>query len=271
MGVPLNTITIDFPAPPVEAIMPALAQSVALYLSLTILAVVSVMAVRMSARQKTLLPVLLLISGSCTIVLEPIIAHLGHAFHPEIGSIALFKTNNVTVPVYLAILHPCYFGSFYIVLFSRIVNDNFTGSYLWKAYFITCVLNYLIEILPVSSGLWVYYDPQALWLWKGGMPLWWTFVNAGCLFVPVALIHFLYPILKGWKQLLVIVLSPLGIGMGWFGAAFPANSVYNSSASQKPFLVELSGLASVGLAILVTFICIQVLTGRRIATSEAGS
>lgn len=73
--------------------MPAAAQDIALWLCVTILAVFVVIAVRMSAKHKTLLPVLFLIAGFCTIVLEPIACHLGHAFHPEIGRFTLFKNN----------------------------------------------------------------------------------------------------------------------------------------------------------------------------------
>ncbi len=45
----------------------------------------------------------------------------------------------------------------------RIRNGGFTREFVWKSYFFTCVLAYLIEIVPVYIGLWVYYEPQALW------------------------------------------------------------------------------------------------------------
>lgn len=262
----MNTININFPAPPVDAVMPVAAQDIALWLSAAILAVFVVIAVRMSAKQKTLLPPLFLIAGYCTVVLEPIVCHLGHAFHPQIGQFTLFKTNNVAVPVYIAIIYSFYFGGVYMALFSRIVNDSFTSAYVWKAYLIICAMAYLIEVVPVSVGLWIYYDPQTLWLWKGGAPLFWAFANPACIVVPLALIKFLYPILKGWKQLLVLVLSPMGAVMGHLGVGFPFYSIANSSASANPLLVQLSGLLSLGLALLVVYICIKIMTCTRLAS-----
>lgn len=261
----MNTIKVNFPVPPVDAVMPAAAQDMMLWSGAILAVICFAIALRMSVKYKTLLPVLFPIAGFCTVVMEPLADVMVHCYHPPVGQITLYMTSNVALPVHTGLIYISYFGAVYLALFSRIVNDSFTSAYLWKAYFVICVLAYLFEIYPVSVGLWLYYEPQALWPGKVSLPLWCVFVNATCVFTSLALIKFLYPLLKGWKQLLVIALSPLGAVMGHLGPDFPISSIYNSSASANPLLVQLSGLLSVALALLLAYICIKIMTCARIA------
>jgi hypothetical protein len=247
----------DYPQAPFDAVMPAAAQEIVLWIAIVALGIFSVIAVLQSIKHRTALPVLFLVAGFVTILLETLVTHMGHAIHPEIGQINLFKAADRAIPWHIALIYSFYFGGVYMFMFSRIREGTFTREFVWKSFLFTCCLAYAIEIVPVHIGLWVYYDPQALWLWKGGMPLFWTFVNAGCIYMGLTLIKLFYPILKGWKQLLVIPLSAMGAQMGHFGAGFPFYNAANSAAS--PMIVELSGLASVGLALLIMVFCSRML------------
>ena len=247
----------DYPQAPFDAVMPAAAQEIVLWIAIVALGGFFIISLIQAARTKSMLPPLFLVAGFVTILLETLVTHMGHAIHPEIGQITIFKAADRAIPWHIVLIYSFYFGAVYMFMFERIRSGGFTRAFVWKSYFFTCTLAYCIEIVPVQIGLWVYYDHQALWLWKGGMPLFWTFVNAGCIYMALTLIKLFYPILKGWKALLVIPLSAMGAQMGHFGAGFPYYNAVNSAA--PIWLIELSGLASVGLALLIAFMCSRLL------------
>ena len=253
----MNAASSDYPSAPIDAVMPAATQQVTLWIAIVALTCFVLYAAWKSAQQKSALPLLYFIAGFCTILLEPLVTHMGHAVHPEIGQISLFKTADRAIPWHIALIYSFYFGAVYLFLMPRLIKPDVSSGFIWKAYFTICALAYVIEIVPVHLGLWVYYDKQALWLWKGGMPLFWTFVNAACIFFPMALMKLMYASLTGIKQLLVIPLSVMGANMAHFGAGVPFYNATNSDASSA--LVELSGLTSVALALLIVHICVCII------------
>jgi len=256
----MYTIETNYPGPPVDAVLPAGPHEVILWITLAVLAACLLIALKVSLREKTALPVLFLLAGFCTIPLESLVCHLGHAWHPVIGQNTLYTSYGVSVPVYIALIYSFYFGGAYLAMYSRLQGKQpFTAAWVWKAYFVTCALAYLIEVVPLQLGMWIYYDKQALWLWHGGMPLFWTFVNAACIFGGLTLIRFFMPVLRGWKQILVVLLSPVGVIMVHLGTGFPFYMATNSDASQS--MVELGGAVSVALALLMVAACTRVLTG----------
>ncbi len=259
--------SVIIPAP-VGAVMPAAAQEIVLWIAIVALGAFLLLGLQQSIKHRSALPLLFFVAGFVTILLEPMCTNFGHAIHPEIGQISLFKTFDRAIPWHIATIYSFYFGGVYLFMFRRIRENGFTRDFVWKSYLSICALAYAIEIVPVHIGLWVYYPPQALWVWSGGMPLFWTFVNAACIFMGLTLIKVFYPLMQGWKQLLVIPLSAMGAIMGHFGAGFPYYHAANSAAS--PMLVELSGLASVGLAFLIVFLCTRLLSGNT-ATLMAAS
>ena len=261
--------TVDYPLAPFDAVMPAMAQNVLLTLVVIALAAYSVYALVLAKKYNSALPLFLLVGGFAACLMEPVITHLGHVIHPEIGQISLFKTNNRAIPLHIALIYPVYFCTAFFAMYSRIHKQSFDAGYVWKSYFITCVLAYLLEIIPVSIGLWVYYDNQGLWIWRGGMPLFWTFVNACCVLVSVTLVKICYPLLQGWKAALVIILVPAGGFMGHFGAGFFIYNVVNSGSPQ--WLVEVCALLSVFTALVIVALCARLLSNDTRAIAHAAA
>jgi hypothetical protein len=250
----------DYATAPYETAMPAATQHAVLWIAALVLAGFVLIAAWKCLQQKTALPLLYLVAGFCTILMEPLVTHMGHALHPFVGQIMLFKTADREIPWHAALIYSFYFGGVYLFLMPKLLHPNVTSRFVWKSYFVICILAYLLEVVPVQLGLWVYYDRQALWFWRGGMPLWWVFVNAACIFWPMALMKIMRPCLVGAGQLLVIPLSVMGANMAHFGAGVTFYNAANSAASD--WLVELSGVASVGLALLIVYICTRIFTIR---------
>jgi hypothetical protein len=253
----------NYPQAPFDAVMPATAQTATLWIAVTVLALCGLIAIWQSVKKRSMLPVLYLVGGFVAILLEPLVTHFGHAIHPPVGQISLFTTADRAIPWHIALIYAFYFGGVFMFMNDRIRRGAFTQAYVWKSYFFVCGLAYLIEIVPVHIGLWVYYPPQALWVWKGGMPLFWTFVNAACIFMPLTLIKLAYPLLHGARQILVVPLIAMGAQMGHFGCGFVLYNVANSAA--PAWLVEVAGLLSVAMAFGLVFLCARLLSGDTVA------
>lgn len=243
----------DYPLAPFDAVMPAQAQSIMLGLVVAALIVTVLVGMRLALTHRSWLPICMIVGGFLCAFMEPLITNLGHVIHPEIGQLVAFKTADRAIPLHIVLIYPVYFCAAFFPMYSRITGQGFTRAYVWRAYLITCALAYLLEIVPVSIGLWVYYDQQALWVWESGMPLFWTFVNACCVLVPVTLLKVFGPVLHGPRVLLAIPLIPAGGFMGHFGAGFLYYNIVNSPAA--PWLVNLAGLASVLIAFLLVWLC----------------
>jgi hypothetical protein len=237
--------------------MPTEAQNVTLTIAVAFLIGFLLYASFRSVKEKSALPLLYFVAGFCTILLEPLVTHMGHAVHPEIGQLTLFKSADRAIPWHIATIYSFYFGAVYLFVLPHLLKPGVTSSFVWKTYFCICAFAYLIEIVPMHYGLWIYYDNQALWLWKGGMPLFWTFVNSASILFPMALMKLMQSSITGVKQLLVIPLSVMGANMAHFGAGVLFYNATNSGASD--LIVELSGLGSVALAFLLVHICILII------------
>lgn len=255
--------TSNYPQAPYDAVMPAAAQEIVLWIAAIALGAFVLIALAMCVKHRSALPLLFLVAGFCAILLEPMVTHVGHAIHPEIGQIQLFKTLDRAIPWHIATIYAFYFGGVFMFMFSRIREGRFTREFVWKSYFFTCALAYLIEIVPLQIGLWIYYEPQALWVWKGGMPLFWTFVNAGCIYMALTMIKLFYPVLRGWKEVFVVPVAGMGVIMGHFGAGYPYYNAANSAAPQ--WVVEAAGFGSVAMALTIVWFCSRLLAANTLA------
>ena len=238
--------------------MPALAQTIALYVGSVAVAALFIIACRQWRRYGSIVPVLFLIGGFCTVALEPLVGVLGHGFHPVLGQVPLFTTLGRTIPLHIGLIYTFYYGSMYIFLYPTLRAGALSQTFTWGLFWATAAAAFVFEIVPMQAGLWVYFDPQALWLWRGGMPVFWVVANAVSLIVPLTLIKAFLPECTGWRQWLVVPLSPMGAIMGHVGSGFPFYIAANSDV--PPWVVEAGGVASFGLALVVVSACARLLS-----------
>ncbi|MDB5972344.1 MAG: hypothetical protein JWQ90_4794 [Hydrocarboniphaga sp.] len=261
-----NQLTVNFPVPP-DAAIPEGLQTIFLYLTIAATAGVLVWALLMARNHRSAVPVLMVAAGFAAVPLETIVTFLGHAIHPAPGQIMMFNAVDRAIPWHIALGYAAGFGMFYLSCYPKMIADSFTNAFIWKACAITAVCYSIGEAYPVSHGLWVYYDYQPLRWWSGTAPLTWNVLNTICMLMGATLMHVTLPYLKGLKQLLIVVLGPVGALMGHMGAGFP---MYNAMNTDWPhWVIELSGVASVLIAILLIWICTILLT-RRVAAGSAG-
>jgi hypothetical protein len=253
-------MTAGIPVAP-ELVIPAMLQSVFLWITIVLAVVVTAVAARMSVKRTTVVPLLMVFGGLAAILMEPVVTLLGHAVHPRTGQIVMFETVGRAIPWHIGLGYMAGFGIFYLILYSKFVAGTLTVGTIWKTVLITALCYYLGEAIPVEKGLWAYYEYQPLWVWKGTAPPTWSILNATSMLTSATLMFVAIPHLKGLAQLLLVPLAIAGAYMGHMGAGFP---MYNAMNAEVPsWVIELSGVATVGMALLIVWICSLVLTSLR--------
>lgn len=251
-----NQLTVDFPVPP-ELVIPATLQNVFLSITIVLAAAVTCVAAVMSVKRRSAVPLLMVVGALAAILMEPVVTFLGHAVHPKAGQIIMFETVNRAIPWHIGLGYMAGFGIFYLILYSKFVAGTLTAGTIWKTTLVTALCYFLGEAIPVQQGLWAYYEYQPLWLWKGTAPPTWNILNATCMLTSTTLMFIALPHLKGIAQLLLVPLAVAGAYMGHMGAGFPMYNAMN--ASLPSWAIELSGIASVGMALVIVWICSLVL------------
>jgi len=229
--------------------MPEPLQLVFVYVTAALTGFFVIYAAVLSARHKSVIPLLLILAGFCAIPMESIVTYLGHAEHPQIGNIMLFRAVDRSIPWHIALGYTVAFGLLNILVWRKLENGTISPRYIYTSCIITVLCYQLGEIAGVSTGLWVYFPPQPVWLLHFTAPLPWSFLNAASMIMSTALIMFLLPHLLGSKRLLIPVLGPVGALMGHMGAGWP---MYNLTNSDAPgWVMQLSGVAAIALSVLV--------------------
>lgn len=257
-----HQLTVDYPVAP-DLTIPGQLQTVFLGLTVVAAVVVMIFAVRVAVRERSAAPVLMVIGGLAAILMEPVVTFLGHAVHPRDGQIAMFETVSRRIPWHIGLGYMAGFGIFYLVLYSRFVAGTLTAAAVWKVTLITALCYFIGEAYPVQHGLWAYYDHQPLWIWRGTEPPIWGILNSTSMLMSTTLMLVALPHLRGVGQLWLIPLAVAGAYMGHMGAGFPMYNVMNSAA--PGWAIELSGVASVIMAMVVNWICSVLLTRNAVA------
>jgi hypothetical protein len=245
------------PSTPIIEINESL-QIIVLWITVVLSVVITGVSIGFSIRYKSAVPLLMVLGGLAAILMEPVVTLLGHAVHPQLGQIQMFESVDRPIPWHIALGYMAGFGIFYLILFAKQAAGTLTAASIWKIFWVTAACYYLGEAYPVEHGLWGYFDYQPLWVWKGTAPPTWSVLNATCMLTSATLILKMVPYLKGIFQLLLIPLAIAGAFMGHMGAGFPMYSAMNSAAPH--WLMEASGFATIGMALLLVWICTLLLS-----------
>jgi hypothetical protein len=240
--------------------MPQTLQRVFLWITVGLAAGVALAGLRVSIRHKSVAPLLMVAGGLAAILMEPVVTYLGHAIHPAVGQIRMFESVGRAIPWHIALGYMGGFGIFYLIFYTKYQSGTLTVRSVWKITLITALCYYVGEAYPIEHGLWAYYEPQPLWIWKGTAPPTWSILNATCMLTSTALMLVALPHLKGVALLLLVPLAVSGAYMGHLGAGFP---MYNAMNADVPgWLLQLSGAASIAMALMLVWIVSFVLVRR---------
>lgn len=204
----------------------------------------------LSWRKRSWLPLLFLVGGGCSVMLEPIADVLGNVIHAPRGQWMAFAAEGHPVPWHIVVGYVWYYGTLNVLLFDRFRDGTMTPALWWKTALWSSVAVTAVEQIPIYFGLWVYYGVHPIYL--GLMPLSMAAANAASVMVASMLIYRLMPLLNGWRQLLVPLMVPCFVVGAHTGASVPSYITLGQDTAAAPFWLLLAGtvlttLYSIGL------------------------
>lgn len=245
----------DYTQPPISQ-MPKTGETI--YLWCTIVAAVAFIgyAIYLAVTRRSVFPLLLPIAGVITVLLEGPADVMTNAVHAQEGQNNAFSVDGAPIPWGVVLTYATYSAALPLLLFDRMRAQSLTPKFWWKTYAWSLVAVAAVEQIPVHFGLWQYYGYQPFKI--GEMPLSLIVANAACVVVPVVFLYKLYPVLTGWRQLLVLGIVPAGTVMGWFGASTVMMNALGTDTESNHVLVQIASLLTVGLSLLVTWMAVTI-------------
>jgi hypothetical protein len=217
---------------------------------------VSLYALYLAVTRRTAFPLLICAGAFLTVLLEAPADVLGNAVHSQLGQRNAFTVKGAPVPWGVVLTYGFYAATLPVVLFDRIKGQTLTPRFWWNIYAASLLAVCAVEQIPVHLGLWHYYGYQPFKIWE--MPVSMVFANAACVLVPALLVYKLYPILTGWRQLLVVGLVPAGTMAGWAAASLAIINALGTDTQANRGIVQIAAIATIGLSLLVSWAAITI-------------
>jgi hypothetical protein len=215
----------------------------------------------MAYSRRTWLPVLFLIAGGFSVMLEPMADVLGNVIHSPVGQVNAFQAEGHPVPWHIVVGYVWYYGTLNIMLLDKFLARSMTPALWWKTAIWSALAVTAVEQIPIHYGLWVYYGEHAFRV--GVMPLAMAAANAASVMIPSLLVYRLMPILEGWKQLLVLALVPCTVIGTHAGASVPSYTTLGQDTAAIAFWILQAGtLLTTGFSLMLIWLGINLVHNR---------
>jgi hypothetical protein len=156
--VPVHSFGVD------SGILSNSAQLLAVLIT-SVLTLATVVATLIYARKRRIVwPVILLVTGGITCVLEPLFDHLYGLWFVTKGQWTAFETYGISVPVWLPIVYVAYYGAWTVWLTNR-WQKGATPAQVTKLYLASVAIAFSAEQFYIQVlGLYNYQDSQPLYV-----------------------------------------------------------------------------------------------------------
>jgi hypothetical protein len=204
----LATIDFNEALPPLDAVMPATSQTVIFFaFALTGIGFL-LYAIYLAKRWNNWLPVMFWVGSLLAVSLEPVADMALHAIHPPVGQWNAFTSHGFPIPWHIVFAYSFYYSAMLILFWPMIARRTLTRRLAWTIFVIGAVWVTLIEQIPISKGIWLYYGPQAFRI--GVMPISMIVPNAASVSMVTYIIYKLAPSINtGWKRFIAIPAVPI--------------------------------------------------------------
>lgn len=173
--------------PPLEMTTPPGAHRIALLAIGAVVAMMLVAALLRWRRTGNPTGVLLMVGGLFCSLNEALVDVLGHCFFPKDGWIA-YEIYGFAVPWWVVIAYVGFFGGL-TWLTVELFQSGASRRTVWLGVVTMWVINVILEVPILASGLYVYYGDQPYEVF--GFPLNWLVINdLGSLFAAVVVVRF---------------------------------------------------------------------------------
>ncbi|WP_428309735.1 hypothetical protein [Hydrocarboniphaga sp.] len=190
---------------------------------------------------------LMLIGGALCSTVEPFVNVVGAVWHPTVNQVTAFTLMGRGMPWFIVTGYTFYFGVLgslsYLAFRKGVTTRQF---WLWAT--VPMLVDVAMEELMLYWDLYYYYGNQPLIL-INKLPLWWVPCNSLGELLGVCLLVKAEPLLRGWRQLLIPLLIPMGDAVAYAAISLPSWIVVNTPVPD--WLSQLGGASTLGLALLV--------------------
>lgn len=200
-------------------------------------------------RERIWWPLLVLVGGTITCVLEPLYDHLYGLWFLTEGQWNAFQTFGIHIPVWLPIIYLAYYGPGALLVWYRLhrgatMRDaaihfgiSVLGAGLAEQFYINVV------------NLYNYQDHQPLYVLN--YPIFVAIVNG----VPPMLAGIVYfrlvPLLRGWSRLLLVFVIPVSFAANSFGSGWLYLAYRHSGEAPSAVVLTVLALLTTALSIAV--------------------
>lgn len=254
------------PSPAVDSVVDPTGQAIATYGTFAIALVALVLVGRMCVRERIGWPLLVLLGGTVTCLLEPLFDHLYGLWFPSIGQWTLFVTYGIHEPVWLPAAYLVVYGALAVGA-ARYLTKNPTQRSVWRLYAGLVVVALVAEIGYVNVlGVYNYQDNQPFVFL--GYPLFLGFVNSMSALIAGLAIYRLVPLLRGHARLTLMFIPPLAFGVDAVGSGFLYLALRHS-ADPPMWLVHIAALTVVAGGALTVHLLAMLLPDGHGAAGKA--
>lgn len=219
----MTTSVLAIAAPPWEMTTPRTAQTIITAVLAVVVAAFVIAALADWRRSGSPAFLLMLVGGYVCSFNEATVDVLGHCFFPVDGVIA-YSAFGRPIPAWVVLAYVVFFGGL-SYLMAVAFRRGAGRRTMWLGIAIFGVLNVLLEIPMLRSGLYVYYGYQPFAV--GGFPISWLVINSlGSLFGAVVLVRLSW-FFTGARRLL-LVLVPFATYMASWVLAMPHFAITNT-------------------------------------------
>ena len=197
---------VTFNDPPIDAVMPATAQTwMAVLFGAAALVALGFGAV-VFVRRRDPIPLLIVLAGGLSFFLEPEFAVLSQKWYPRHGSWEIFTVYDRAFPVFQFLAAVAVVGGMTAYAYVLLGRDSRPAA-VWRLFIVESLILTVLEIAPVAAGtsIWFGLHPTAAF----DVPLWVPISKAATSIGVAALIRVARPRLREPHRFLLIPLFPV--------------------------------------------------------------
>ncbi|KAI8220358.1 hypothetical protein K4K54_008653 [Colletotrichum sp. SAR 10_86] len=215
-----------------------------------------VLGARDAQKQRSLLPLILPLSGAIIAFPETFIDVLGCIYYPWAAENASFHLIGREMPPWIPIWFG--YGSLMQINLQLLVNNASTKT-LWWFLGLMMVSDLAVEEILLPMGVYHYYGNQPLVI-LNMFPWWWMAPNSIGVFLATALAYRYRSLLVGWKVVGVMFLTPMSVGPIYGFICFPVWVAINGDCGW--LVTQLLGLLTMAFGVVAFRIISEMVLGR---------
>ena len=238
----------QIPAAPVGMVMPP-ANGVIAVICFVLLAAFTVWAANEARRTRSPVPLLILLGGTLTALVEPLLDHVGAIWYPQYGASPVMRAFNISLPVWAIAAYGLYVGALSTLVYRRMIA-GMTPQQLWSAYFLIWVFNIGLELPGLNLNIYRYYGDPPFNLF--GFPLCWAITNVTIPLLVAAVLTGYQELFVGVRALLIVPIVPMLGAAGEAASGWPVWLALNSGVG--PGVKIVAGLITLSFSLLIAYL-----------------